>query len=364
MASRIATIRAAFGLVGAILQGGRGGSGPGDDIDRQRQGPIVDGFGVTDIYRPVAGHSQRAAILMMHGLTEDGPDDHRIPTFASTCARGGMAVVVPEFPSMKARRMQVQDIDDIHRAALAVPGLLGVDKVVLLAFSYAAGPTFLAGARMSREELAGTVTVGAYYDLDHVMEYTATGQVASYGGKQPGLEGNPETEQKRFEGQWVFIASAARWLEDSSDRRVIAKGEVAWKEGAAPPWQELRSHLGPEGQALVDSITLNEPDRHLAARQRLPAAIAESMSELTLRGQLASLTTPVVLIHGRHDVRIPFRESILLRDEMRHHTKVKLAILNAFVHAQRSVGWSRFWRVAGDAGKLGRCGLEILGWAV
>ncbi len=361
MGSRIATMRGAFGLVGAILQGGRGGSGPGEDILVERRGPIAEGFGITDIYRPAAGHSQRAAILMMHGLTEDGPDDHRVPTFASTCARGGMAVVVPEFVGMKARRMRVADIDDVHKAALAVPELLGVDKVVLLAFSYAAGPTFLAAARMTHEELAGTVTVGAYYDLDQVMEFTATGRVAAYGNRHPRLRVDPE---KRFEGQWVFVSSAAEWLDDPSDQQVIAEGEKAWKAGEAPSWDSLRARLGPGGQALVDSITLADPELHEAARQRLPAGIAESMNQLTLRDHIATLTTPVVLIHGRHDVRIPFTESVLLRDEMRRTTDVKLAILNAFVHAQREVGWSRFWRVAGDAAKLGRCGFEIISWSV
>jgi pimeloyl-ACP methyl ester carboxylesterase len=361
MGSRLATMRGAFGLVGAILQGGRGGSGPGEDIRVERRGPIAEGFGITDIYRPAAGHSRRAAILMMHGLTEDGPDDHRVPTFASTCARGGMAVVVPEFPSMKARRMRVRDIDDVHNAALAVPELLGVDKVVLLAFSYAAGPTFLAAARMTHEQLAGTVTVGAYYDLDHVMEFTATGCVSAYGRSGSRFKLDPE---KQFEGQWVFVSSAAAWLDDESDKRVIAAGEEAWKAGKAPSWESLCSGLGPEGRALVDSITLDDPELHKAARRRLPAGVVESMNELTLRGRIDSLTTPVVLIHGRHDVRIPYTESVLLRDEMRRSTDVKLAILNAFVHAQREVGWSRFWRVAGDAAKLGRCGFEIISWSV
>ncbi|MFQ5745291.1 MAG: hypothetical protein ACE5HV_17185 [Acidobacteriota bacterium] len=298
---------------------------------------------------------------MVHGLTKDGPDDHRIPTFASTCARGGMAVAVPEFPDMRARRMKVDDSEDVLRAALALPKIMEVEKVVLLAFSYAAGPTFQAAAKLSSEQLAGTVTVGAYYDVDHLMEFTATGKVAAYGKHQPTIRPDPV---KRLEGQWVFLSSAADWLTDSEDQRAIADASSEWKKGAPPSWEQLRPSLTAEGRALLDAVTVNDPEQHATIRDQLPAGVARAMAMLTLRGKLETLSTPVVLIHGRHDVRIPFRESILLRNDLRNHTEVKLAILNAFVHAQRAVGWSRPWTVAGDAAKLGRCGLDILRWAV
>ena len=92
--------------------------------------------------------------------------------------------------------------------------------------------------------------------------------------------------------------------------------------------------------------------------------VREAFDQLTLRGRLGALTAPVVVIHGRHDVRIPFRESMLLRHELTPRCDVKLAILDAFVHAERAFGWSKFWRVGFDGVKLGRCGFEILRWAV
>ena len=74
---------------------------------------------------------------MMHGLTGDGIKDHRIPTFAATIARGGMPVILPEFPRMKKRLMSVEDPDDVLRVARAVPEAMGIDKVIMLAMSYA-----------------------------------------------------------------------------------------------------------------------------------------------------------------------------------------------------------------------------------
>lgn len=358
--SRLATIKAAFGLVGAILQGGRGG-GTGEDVERTRREPIVEGFGPTDVYLPRAGHSRRAAVLMVHGLTRDGPDDPRIPGFASTIARGGMAVLVPEFRHMRERLMRVEDVEETRRAALAVPGFLEVDKAVLLAFSYAAGPAHLASARMSGDQLAGTITVGAYWSLDHVLEFTATGRVSAYEGVQVDVAPDPE---RRREGQWAFLNSAGRWLDDDDEAGALARAVELWKRGDPPSFTTLRERLGPVGRTLVDAVDRRAPAAQRQAVEKLPSSVTRAYRSLNLEGRIDGLTTPVVLIHGRHDQRIPWHESILLHDHLRDQARVRLAILNAFVHAQRQVGWSKFWRVAGDAIKLGRCGLEILDWSV
>ncbi len=357
--SRLATLRAAFSLVGAILQGGKGKTHESGAVTCTRREPLLEGFGPTDVYTPVDAPPSRAAVLMMHGLTKDGIRDHRIPTFASTIARGGMPVILPEFPRMKKRLMSAEDPADVLRVARAVPDAMGIDKVVMLALSYAAGPTYLAGARMG-EELAGIVTIGAYYDVEHLSEFTATGGVAAYGPKQP----TAHDDAKQLEGRWVFLASAGRWLPDDADAEVLAAGAEAWKQGEAPPWDEVRTRLSADGQNLLDYMTLTGPDDHAAARAKLAPGVKQAFEKLTLRGKLGGLTAPVVLIHGRHDVRIPFRESMLLRRELAANGNVRLAILDAFVHAERAYGWTKFWRVAGDGVKLGRCGFEILRWAV
>jgi pimeloyl-ACP methyl ester carboxylesterase len=346
-------------LVGAILQGGKGKTHESAAVTCTSRGPLVDGFGPTDVYTPVDGPPARAAVLMMHGLTGDGIRDHRIPTFAATIARGGMPVILPEFPRMKRRLMSVEDPADVLRVARAVPEATGIDKVIMLAMSYAAGPTYLAGTQMG-DDLAGIVTIGAYYDVEHLSEFTATGGVAAYGSKQP----TTHDANKQLEGRWVFLASAGRWLPDPADAEVFAAGVRAWKEGEAPAWDEVRTNLSPEGRTLLDYMTLTDPDAHAEARRNLAPGVKQAFETLTLRGKLADLSAPVVLIHGRHDVRIPYRESMLLRDELAPNDNVRLAILDAFVHAERAFGWNKFWRVAGDGVKLSRCGFEILRWAV
>ncbi len=357
--SRLATLRAAFSLVGAILQGGKGKTHESGAVTCTSREPLAEGFGPTDVYTAVDGPPARAALLMMHGLTGDGIKDHRIPTFAATVARGGMPVILPEFPRMKRRLMSVEDAADVLRVARALPQATGIDKVVMLAMSYAAGPTYLAGAQMG-DELAGIVTIGTYYDVEHLSEFTATGCVAAYGGKQP----RARDAAKHLEGRWVFLASAGRWLPDPADAEIFAAGAAAWKEGEAPPWDEVRRSLSPEGRTLLDYMTLADPEAHAEARRNLAPGIKDAFAKLTLRGNLEGLTAPVVLIHGRLDVRIPFQESSLLRDELAPNCAVRLAILDAFVHAERAYGWSKFWRVAGDGIKLSRCGFDILRWAV
>jgi len=212
----------------------------------------------------------------------------------------------------------------------------------------------------SEDELAGIVTIGAYYDVEHLSEFTATGGVAAYGSKQP----TAHDAGKQVEGRWVFLASAGRWLPDERDAEVFAAGAEAWKEGNAPSWDEVRPRLSPEGRNLLDYMTLTDPQAHEEARANLAPGVQEAFEKLTLRGKLGSLKAPVVLIHGRHDARIPFQESMLLREEVASNANVRLAILDAFVHAERAYGWSKFWRVAGDGVKLSRCGFEILRWTV
>ena len=145
---------------------------------------------------------------------------------------------------------------------------------------------------------------------------------------------------------------------------MFAAGAEAWKEDAAPPWDEVRTKLSPEGRDLLDYITLPDPVAHAEAREKLAPGSPGSVLAAHAARQPRLPDRPVVLIHGRHDVRIPYRESLLLGEQLSGQCDVKRAILDAFVHAERAYGWSKFWRVAGDGVKLGRCGFEILRWAV
>ncbi|MBI5379215.1 MAG: hypothetical protein HZA23_03560, partial [Nitrospirae bacterium] len=172
-----------------------------------------DGLREADLYLlptaplPDGRQARRAGVLLLHGVVDTGKDDPRLIKLARTLARAGFAVWVPEIPSMKALKVQPEDVEEVTAAFRALEALEGVDRkrLGIIAFSYGAGPALIAASHLElRERVRFLLSFGGYFDLETVLVYTTTGYFEA-GGQQYVL--SPEEY-----GKWAFLRTNAELL--------------------------------------------------------------------------------------------------------------------------------------------------------
>ncbi len=133
--------------------------------------------GQGDLYRPAS--EIKAALLLIPGVAAAGKDDPRLVAFATTLARAGFVVLVPDLRSLRHLQVSPADVAEVVDAfawLVADPQLAPQGRAGMAAFSYAAGPAVLAALDESiRQRVQFVFTVGAYYDISQVLTFFTTG---------------------------------------------------------------------------------------------------------------------------------------------------------------------------------------------
>jgi pimeloyl-ACP methyl ester carboxylesterase len=277
------------------------------DPERSRTAYTVAGREhVGDLYLP--GERAKAALVLVPGAAPAGRDDPRLVAFARTLARARFAVLVPEIANLRAMRIGPGDSLQIADAvAQLAEGPHGGSAacVGIFALSYAAGPAVLAALRDdTRTSVCFVVTVGGYYDMTAVTTFFTTGRYRA----RPGAEWRHL--QPNAYGKWLFLRNNAERIADLKDRvslRLLAERKLNDLEADIA---DLAANLGPEGRAVLELLTNQDPDRVPALIAALPAAVRQDMAALDLKTQdLSALRAQLILIHGRDDAIIPYTES-------------------------------------------------------
>ena len=263
--------------------------------------------GQGDLYLPVA--ETRAALLLVPGVAETGKDDPRLIAFATTLARVGFAVLVPDLPNLRQLRVSPADVGKLTDAfawLVAKPQLAPQGRAGMAAFSYAAGPTLLAALdKTIRQRVQFVFAVGAYYDLQQVLTFCITGYYRQ--------DERWHYLQPNDYGTWAFVTSNIHRLNDAEDRRIFRQLTRRKLAGPAAPTADLAVGLGEEGQALHSFVTNTDPRRVAQLLQALPVALRQDIAALNLAGRdLSRLSARLILVHGLHDQMIPYVESVAL----------------------------------------------------
>lgn len=263
--------------------------------------------GQGDLYRPAA--EIRAGLLLVPGVAETGKDDPRLVAFATTLARIGFAVLVPDLPNLRQLRVSPADVGQLTDAfawLAANPQLAPQGRAGMAAFSYAAGPTLLASLDETiRQRVQFIFAVGAYYDLPQVLTFFTTGYYRQ--------EGRWQYLQPNDYGKWAFVASNIHRLNDAEDRRIFRQLTQRKLADPAAPTADLAVGLGKEGQALYAFVSNRDPRRVAQLLQALPVALRQDIAALNLAGKdLSRLSARLILVHGLHDRMIPYVESVAL----------------------------------------------------
>jgi pimeloyl-ACP methyl ester carboxylesterase len=275
-------------------------------------------------------------MVLLPGAARTGKDDPRLVALATSLARSGWLVLVPEIAGLRSLQVTA---DDAVAIAAAVRSL-DRPRVAMAAVSFAAGPALLAALDPAIADRVGlVVAVGPPYDLIAVTTFFTTGSYREAAGR-PWQVMAPNAY-----GKWVFVQSNAARLDDPADRALLAAIAERRMADEAAPLDDLRRGLTPQGRAVMALMDNTDPERVPALVAALPAAVRVEMERLDLsRRDLSRLKARLLVVHGRDDRIIPWTEGAALA---RAVPAGELILLGGLAHADLGSGNGlALWRVA------------------
>ncbi len=296
--------------------------------------PVGDREIKADLYY-VQDKEKRAAILLTHGIIATGKDDPRLVRFASSLARAGFIVLIPEIKGMKSLRLLLSDVDDIvasFRFLASLGDQVDVDKMGLLGFSLGAGPTAMAASHPSvRSQVEFLVLFGGYFDPINVIRFVTTG---SY--EYRGEEGKHKPEPY---GKKVFFLNNLDYVESEQDQRTLKEiftDEALKRNKTTKEFRPLLRPLSPEGLALYELLINEDPKRVEGLIRRTDRRFQDYLDQISMVRVIPSVEAHLIIGHGTSDPLVPYTESLRLADAVKDKGKVHLAILNLFAHVDPS----------------------------
>jgi dienelactone hydrolase len=303
------------------------------------------------LYRP-KGAVERVLVLV-HGLHGTGYDEVRLVRSARVMADQGILVVTPEIPDLKAYDLTARSLDDIETATRFVledPWLCAESpryKPILSGISFAGGLCLAVAARPSlRGRLAGVFSIGGHGDLDRVMAYLSTGDLADGGHRLPHLYGQ---------------AALLRHYAD----RLVPPGQTEALRASMLLF--LQEHQG----AFADSVASLPPESRRIARLFLhwdakgacdllrPLAGHFPGNPLLSPLQGTVPECPVFLLHGSADDLIPPTETRALARWAGASTETHALVSELVRHVDLEEHRSRWFRPL-ETYRLGRFMTELL----
>lgn len=296
-----------------------------------------------DLYLPGQGRP-RAGMVLLPGIVPQGGRDPRLVTFASTLARAGFAVLVPDFPAFRQLQIRPGDAriaaDAFHYLA-GQPNLAPAGRAGMGAFSYAVGVAVLASLQADiRTQVRFILGVGGYHDIGAVVRFFTTGYF-QHEGQWFHLRPDPY-------GQWVFVNSSLPYLHSPADKQILQSMVRLKLQNPRADLAPLAAHLGPEGGALYTLLTNHDPNQTPALLHALPSQLQAALAGMTLVDKpLQDLRARLILVHGMDDNLVPYPESIALARAVPPAQARLYLIHRILIHVEfDQASWAswRFWR--------------------
>lgn len=245
--------------------------------------------------------SLHPAVMLVNGATEKGNDDPETRRLAEALARAGYLVMLPEFPFIKAGRLEREAtsiLDAAFARAIARPETRGM---AVGAFGFSVGGGMLLAAASRPGALSGASYIGAlgaYFDLD-----TYLASVLSLTQRR---NGTLEPWDADAEVRLRLPVAAAEALANTNDReRITAElRSTGGRLSGEPP-----SGLGTEGAALWRALSATDYDIAIERLNQLPASLREVFDSLSPRTTWSSLRPAVFWLHDIGDRFEPVSEA-------------------------------------------------------
>jgi dienelactone hydrolase len=258
------------------------------------------------IYTPRDGGSA-PGIVVVHGMHDLGINEPRLVNFARSLAASGFFVMTPQVPGIAGYRVQVESADLIGKSAQSFAQQLQVPKVGVLALSFSGGLALVAASdpRYS-PSIAWIATVGAHYDLAHVLRFFATGEAVRPDGS---VEHLPPHEY----GPLIVVYDEVQDFftpQDAQDAHEAIRLLLSGNDKAS---QELTKTLTPSGQETMQLIYSKQREHFAPALLAEVDKRKEDLAAASPAGHLKALSMPVLLLHGSDDTVIPPTELLWLQ---------------------------------------------------
>ncbi len=259
--------------------------------------PLALGPGVTaTLWRP-PGRPPHPGVVLVHGLTAEGKDDPRLVWAAGLLARGGLAVLVPDLPELRAQRLRPADTAVVEAALARLAADPEIDRETLAVVGISVGvqPALAAAADPKAARVRLAVSFGGYAEARELVRYFTTGRYA-FGG----ISG-----QARFDPGLAraFLALNLDLVRDPAERAAVEAGLAGLP---LPPWAV------PEARAMLAVVTNRDPARVDALLATLPPETQALLDALSPARYVRRLPGRLLLVHGRGDPAVPFTESLRL----------------------------------------------------
>jgi dienelactone hydrolase len=245
--------------------------------------------------------SLHPAVMLVNGATDKGNDDPETRRLGEALARAGYMVMLPEFPFIKAGRLErdaTSLLDAAFARAIARPEAKGM-SVGAFGFSVGGGMLLAAASRPGALWGASYIgALGAYFDLD-----TYLASVLSLTQRR---DGTLEAWDADAEVRLRLPVAAAEAIADTNDReRITAELRAAGgRLSGEPP-----DTLGPEGAALWRALAATDYDIALDRLHQLPSSLREVFDSLSPRTTWSSLRPAVFWLHDVGDRFEPVSEA-------------------------------------------------------
>ncbi len=213
-------------------------------------------------------------------------------------------------PGIADYRVQGESADLIGTAAQDFARQLQVPKVGVLALSFSGGLALVAASDPHySQSIAWVATVGAHYDLAHVLRFFATGEAVRPDGS---VEHLPPHEYGPLivvydEPQDFFVPQDAQAAHEAIRLLLSGNGKAS---------EEVTKTLTPAGQEIMQRIYHKQREQFATA---ILAEIDKRKAQLAAAspaGHLNSLRMPVLLLHGSDDTVIPPTEMLWLERDI------------------------------------------------
>jgi pimeloyl-ACP methyl ester carboxylesterase len=283
--------------------------------------PLPSGAVRARLYTPVH-HPDAPAIVVLHGVHHLGMDEPRLVAFASAMASCGIRVLTPELPDIKDYHVGANSIATIGDSAAWLAQQSGNHPVGIMGLSFSGGLSLLAAASPEwRPSIKFVVTIGSQDEMSRVADFYLTGY-----DQLP--DGSVETIKPHEYGALVleyenlkdFVPAPA----DLEPIRAVLRahlyedhaGEIAATARLTPAQLALATQLMDTTSPATRKLLAAAETRHI-----------QEMAGVSPHGHLATLTTPVYLLHGAGDNIIPSAETQWMEAELPSET-LKAALIS------------------------------------
>jgi dienelactone hydrolase len=282
---------------------------------------------VADLYRPSDG-GRHGAVVVVIGAAPRARTDPRAVRLASSAARAGVVVMIPDLKHLLRDEMVPEEIEALVAAFRYLRGQEFVDeeRVGYLGFSVGAGMALVAASDpLISDDVAFFGSFGGYYDLSDVIAAVTSETITDDGQRE---DWDPDDKTVR-----VLRRSLIHYVDDAGDRDILTRIFLEDDESAR---QEL-GELSPRSRVIFDLLDNRDPDRAQELLARLWPEDVAILRRLSPSASIDGLQAELFIVHDRQDKFIPYVESRRLAEAAAEQNDVYYAELDLFRHVDPTV---------------------------